>query len=77
VKLLGLVCAVNAIVALIVVFIIKYSESRYRAGEKAGYEKGFKEGFDEGKLRTDNWWISLESQILEERKQMWRKEAQQ
>jgi len=41
---------------------------------RLGHQKGFADGHKAGKIDADNWWITTELQVDQERQKIWREE---
>jgi hypothetical protein len=61
---LGALCSLISIALVVALF------------RDLGYKSGMKDGYAKGRIAADNWWIGIESETEEARRQIWKKEAQ-
>jgi hypothetical protein len=62
---------IGLLIALILI-AIAFHERGYRRGSKASYQNGY----EFGRRDADNWWIAVEAQVDEARRQIWKEEMQ-
>jgi hypothetical protein len=56
----------------IVVLLLAFHERGYKCGVK----DGSKAGYEHGRRDADNWWISTEREVDQERQKIWKGEAE-
>jgi hypothetical protein len=68
----GLICAAISLLSFSVCTHLLFHRRGYQSGVKDGYAQGY----EAGKRDEGNWWLRLEYETLEARKEIWREEAE-